>query len=116
RAKSKGQVIIFDRYFTDYYVIQSFKKVPDVLFKIVFKIVPKPDLLLYLEAEPNIICTRKPELRPEQVVHQQKRCKELLPLFKKAQTYSTSIERRQTINKAINDIKELMVTRARSKT
>jgi len=115
RAKSKGQFIIFDRYFTDYYVIQSFKEIPDFVFKILFKIVPKPDLLLYLEAEPNIICTRKPELRPEQVAHQQNRCKELLSMFKRSQIYSTSVDRSQTIEKAMTDIRAFMVTRARRK-
>lgn len=62
RGKTQRKLIIFDRYFYDYMTSPRFKRVPRFLLQAILRIIPKPDLVIYLEGDPEIIHKRKLEL------------------------------------------------------
>ena len=77
--KIRKQLIIFDRYYYDYYLDlkryqYSFNK---IWVKVFDYIIPKPDLILLLDADENIILSRKQELELNEVIEQRNAMKEL---------------------------------------
>lgn len=76
-----GNVFIFDRYYYEFYLDQkrSHVKLPFWLIRLGEKLLPKPDLILCLGGDPEIIFKRKPETTLEEVALQtsllQKFCK-----------------------------------------
>ena len=77
KRKFRGALIIYDRYFYDYF-IQSFWDSVSLKFKsICCWFVPKPDLIILLKADPDVIYERKPELDKDVIRDQQVRAKNL---------------------------------------
>jgi len=70
--RSKNDLVLFDRYFYDYEMQPIWKNTPKWLLKFVNFFVPKPDLYVFLLANPEDIHNRKPELSVEQIKYQQK--------------------------------------------
>ena len=60
----RPNVVFFDRYFYEYFVDPSRLRVniPELVVKIISNIIPKPDLVIILKADPKLLCNRKPEL------------------------------------------------------
>ena len=66
-----GGLIVFDRYFYDYMIQPAFSKVPNELLRVFTYLLPKPDMVVYLKCDPNVIHARKPELDIENIKKQQ---------------------------------------------
>ncbi len=60
--KYKNNLIVFDRYYYDYFFQTNFSKYPKILKPIFKLLLPHPDHILILKANPLIIFQRKPEL------------------------------------------------------
>lgn len=76
--KSKNDLVLFDRYFYDYEMQPIWKHAPKWLLTLVSFFVPKPDLYIFLFANPENIHNRKPELSVEQIRDQQKVMRKLM--------------------------------------
>lgn len=77
--KYKNHLIIYDRYYFDYIVNQSYKKLPSFFLWPYKYFVKKPDVLIYLKADARIIFNRKPELTVRLIKYQQEKIhKEIL--------------------------------------
>jgi len=66
-AMWKNQLVVFDRYFYDFFYQRQNRKLPHWLLWLISRFVPKPDLVVCLKANPNVIYARKPELSPEEI-------------------------------------------------
>ncbi len=84
RAKGQGKLVLFDRYFYDYYINGTHRKIPEWLFKLISYLIPKPDLVIWLKADPAAIYKRKPELSVEQIKWQNRRCHRLTEFLRSA--------------------------------
>ena len=62
RAKSRGCLLIFDRYFYDYYFQKRNRRLPNWLIRTASYLVPKPDIAIRPTASASYIYRRKPEL------------------------------------------------------
>lgn len=71
RTHAIGDIIIFDRYFFDYFVQPHFRNVPRCILRFLTQVIPSPDMIIYLKCAPEEIHRRKPELRPEEIKRQQ---------------------------------------------
>lgn len=76
--RARSNLVIFDRYYHDYYLQHSWDKVPRFLLRLVERTVPKPDILFLLEAPPDMIHERKPELSVREISSQQERMFKIL--------------------------------------
>jgi thymidylate kinase len=68
----RSTVWLFDRYFYDYHIdpIRARICLPDSIIRLFSLLVPRPDLILCLGADPEVIHQRKPELPVEEVRRQ----------------------------------------------
>ena len=99
RKLRRNHLVIFDRYFYDYYLMRLHLNAPRWLLEIFARLIARPDALLIMLADPEAIFRRKPELSPEEIRRQQDILKQLdLPTAAHVDT-SISIER--TVEEAL---------------
>jgi thymidylate kinase len=94
RSRGQGELIIFDRYFYDY-LIQSSLSLPYWLLNLMMRLIPKPDMVVYLKNRPEVILSRKPELTRQELERQGGLCAQLisrLPQGKVVETTGTAGE------------------------
>jgi hypothetical protein len=113
KARAYGDLIIFDRYFYDYFLAHEFNRVPRFLLPIMKMLLPKPDLLVYLYNSPDVVARRKADLTREQIEKQQQRCELLVRSMPYAVTVPTEIPSHEVIKQVSNLVIRLMVNRAR---
>ena len=77
RVRGRGELVIFDRYYYDY-LIQPGMSLPAWLIMMVLHLLPKPDLVVYLRNDPQVILSRKPELTLKELVRQGEVCSRLI--------------------------------------
>jgi thymidylate kinase len=72
RHSIRGRTMIFDRYFYDFIVDpqRSRLSLPLWAVKIFLFFIPKPDLIIVLDASSSVIYSRKQELQPEEIDRQ----------------------------------------------
>jgi len=78
KEKARAGLIIFDRYFYDYYLQSQFINCPRWLLRIIEKIIPKPDMIIFLKNKPEIIHSRKTELPIEEIQRQSYICEQIV--------------------------------------
>ncbi len=97
-----NQLVIFDRYFYDYYLMRVHLNAPRWLLGAFARLVAQPDVLFVMLADPEAIFRRKPELTPEEIQRQQDILKSLdLPT---AAHIDTSISIERTVDEALEVI------------
>jgi energy-coupling factor transporter ATP-binding protein EcfA2 len=86
--KRKNQLIIFDRYFYDFFTQPTTKDLIYPFRHILLFFVPKPDLVIHLKADPKIVYARKQELSINEIRTQNDYMGRLL----RKKKYSVTIE------------------------
>ncbi len=78
-----SKMIIFDRYYYDMYIdmLRFRLKMPKVIIKTLGFMVPKPDLLVYIDRDVDSIRRDKPELSRTELLDQKKQFKKLVESF-----------------------------------
>jgi thymidylate kinase len=81
KEKARGGLIVFDRYFYDYYIQRTFNNCPRWLLNVIARVIPKPDIILYLKNDPQVIYRRKPELTLEEIARQSNICESIVKKY-----------------------------------
>lgn len=79
--KEKGQhcrIVVFDRYFYEYFLQKQFAKCPRWLLSLISKIIPQPDALVFLQNDPEVIFARKQELSIEEITRYSQICERIV--------------------------------------
>lgn len=100
RATGKGKLVIFDRYFYDHLIQPSYSRVPRCLLRGILRIIPSPDLVVYLRSDAEQIHARKNELTVEEIREQSRGCE----LFLRHCTNGFTVETNGSIDETINAI------------
>ena len=79
--KKHNGILIGDRYFFDFYIQNHYLALPEFLTDQFLRIIPKPDVLIFLKATPEKIFIRKHELSLEETRNQNLRCDKLVNRF-----------------------------------
>jgi thymidylate kinase len=77
RARGRGHLVIFDRYYYDY-LIQPGMSIPAGLLWILMRLVPQPDVVIYLKNNSDTIFARKSELRTDELSRQGEICSQII--------------------------------------
>ncbi len=102
RKLRRNQLVIFDRYFYDYYLMRVHGNAPRWLLALFSRVIAQPDLLFVMLADPRAIHERKPELTPDEIARQQSVLKALrLPT---AVQIDTSVSLARTLDEALEVI------------
>jgi thymidylate kinase len=70
RLRGNSRLVLFDRYFYDYYYQRASSRTPWAVLDAFRAFVPQPDVVLLLRAAPSAIYARKPELNEEEIRRQ----------------------------------------------
>jgi thymidylate kinase len=110
KIRARDGLVIFDRYFYDYLIQRQFSRCPRLLLYTIAKIIPKPDMIIYLKNNPEEIYKRKPELPIEEIERQSKTCEDIASRFKNTVVIETSCNPEKVAEKIqriiINRVKE----------
>lgn len=79
--KVESSLVIIDRYYYDYFVdVRRYRlRLPQSLLWGMMKVIPKPDMVVYLHNSPDALHARKQELTPEELARQVGKFQEILP-------------------------------------
>jgi thymidylate kinase len=70
-ARRLGHLVIMERYIYDYFVQPRYRQLPRWALRAVRAIVPRPDAVIYLHGDPQLVHSRKPELPGEEIERQE---------------------------------------------
>jgi thymidylate kinase len=90
RLRGQGAVLLFARYFHDYYYQRGYGRAPRGFLRLLERLVPQPDLILYLHRDAEAIYAGKPELDLDEIKRQQKVIGELVESRDHAMTIDAS--------------------------
>ena len=110
RARGKGELVIFDRYYYDY-LIQPGMSLPPGLMLAGLKLIPQPDLVIYLKNDPETILGRKGELSREELERQGRVCRELIHRLPQGRVVETGGLPEETTAQAAKLVAAWMVNR-----
>lgn len=101
--KIKSTLIVFDRYYYDMIVDQKrFRmKLPPKMIELFTILIPKPDLIFYLDTKPSIALERKNELNLEELKRQNEEFANLKNLLKER---FFTIDNNEDVDSAVNKI------------
>ena len=111
KEKARAGLIVFDRYFFDYFIQKQFENCPRWLLHVISKIIPKPDILIYLKNDPEVIHSRKPELSVGEIERQLEMCDEVTTYSKNSFIIRTSISPEEVVKK----IQQIIIDRIKEK-
>jgi thymidylate kinase len=91
---ARNGLVLIDRYYYDFFVDQKRYrlKLPEFIVRIGSAFVPKPDIVFYLAAPPDVLLVRKQELSKEEIERQQAIITKLLPSWGK-RSYTVDVSR-----------------------
>lgn len=95
----KNKLIVCDRYFYDYLLHPEYIQAPKWLIMLFSKLIPKPDLILLIKCDAEVIFERKKELPLEEIDRQQ----QLLDTFKKVIDNSITIDTNKLLIESVDD-------------
>ncbi len=78
RMRAQWNLILFDRYFHDYHYQYGNRNAPRRFLRLMERFAPKPDLVVFLDRDPDTIFAQKPELSLPEIKRQQACIRELL--------------------------------------
>jgi len=109
--QARGDLLIFDRYFYDIFLQYGYRKTPRCFWPIFKRILPRPDLVVYLYNDPAVIHQRKPELTVEQITEQAAKCSRLVENLPYAVTCRTDRSVERVVDDISDGIEEIMLNR-----
>lgn len=112
RRRCTTELVIFDRYFYDYIIQPSPFGINDWLFRVLTRLLPTPDVVIYLHASPELIHNRKPELTVQEINRQADICNQLVRLLPNAYQVDNS----QPLNKVIFKIRKTILEKIIART
>jgi len=107
--KVKSTLVVIDRYYYDYLVdTQRYRlKLPQWLIRAVMKVIPKPDMVVYLHNSPEKLHERKQELTMEELTRQTRAFQKILPELPNAYIIETD----KSLDEVVNDVSSIALAR-----
>jgi thymidylate kinase len=111
KIKAYYSIAIFDRYFYDYWIQKKYIKCPKWLLSLIGKIIPKPDIVIYLKNDPQVIFARKQDLPLQEIIRQTKVCEELIRNVPNGVTIDAS----HNLEDVVKQVKKIIIDKVKSK-
>jgi len=100
--RGQGGCVMFARYFHDYYYQLGYGKVPRPYLRLLERLAPRPDLMLYLHRDAGEIYAGKPELDPAEILRQQRVIQSLVA----GRPYAEVIDASKGVEATVRQVKE----------
>ncbi len=115
RATGKGKLVCFDRYYYDYFIQNSYQRIPRWLLQGILRCIPRPDVVIYLHNTPESIHRRKAELSLFEIAQQSRVCERLIDGLPMGIRADTSRPLHEMLNGIIVRLLQSMVQREQSR-
>lgn len=109
-------LIISDRYYYDYYYMRGYDRVPHWYLRLLGVLVPKPDLIFYLDRDAEGIYQQKPELTPDEIRRQQQCIRKLLADNSRARIIDASLGADKTAEAVVECIYDYLLRKGKRAT
>ena len=110
-ACGNSQMVVFDRYFYDYFMQDLFRHLPRWFLKPLMVILPQPDLVIYLRNIPEVIHRRKSELTVEEIERQNEVCERIVKGLSYAVAVSTDPPIPEVVGEMSHHVLDIMAKR-----
>ncbi len=111
KLRGQGTLLMFARFFHDYYYQRGYGKVPRWYLRMLEALVPQPDLILYLDRDADEIYRGKPELDADEIRRQQKVIKEVVS----KRAHAHVIDASQGIDATVKAVKKKIISMQHSR-
>ena len=111
KLRSQGGAVMFARYFYDYHYQLGYRNVPRWYLRLLERLIPKPDLVIYLERDANEIFQDKPELDVEEISRQQNVIRRLVAERSHACTVDASCGIEGTVEEVRGRVERIFLSR-----
>jgi len=101
-ARANGELLICDRYFYDYMIQWTFRSLPDWLPWLLARLIPKPDMVVFLSSSAEVIYSRKQDIPIEEMEHQIAICRKLVSRLPNACTVEGDTAVPDVVNRVID--------------
>jgi len=78
KYKAQGGMVIADRYYYDFYIQKHYDNLPYRVKNFFYYLIPHPNVLIFLSADPEKVYKRKHELTLEETKEQNSRCMRII--------------------------------------
>ncbi len=106
RLRGQGGLIVFARYFYDYYYQKGYRHAPRWFLRLIEPAVPTPDLILHLHRGAEGIYAGKPELELMEIKRQQASIAELFI----GREHAYAVDASHGVDATVNKVKQLVVS------
>lgn len=102
KNRNKRTLMLFDRYFYDYLIQPGPFQMDNSLIRILFKIVPSPDIVIFLKSPADLVYKRKPELEVSEIQRQLDICQEIIDLMH----FSYKVDNSKPLDEVMQEIRK----------
>lgn len=113
-ARSRGKLVVYDRYYYEYMMQQSRSRLPIWLIRLLGRMVPRPDAVVSLHASPDCILQRKQELTFEEVAMQLERYEQIARELPCAYLVDANSDLNAVVNRVAGIVLKRMAERYRN--
>lgn len=106
KAREQEELVVFARYFYDFYYQRVHINLPHFIISVVEVIVPKPDLIIFLKRDPSAIFSIKPELSELEIERQNVSIDESLNNNSQFITINVEEDVQATLNQVLLKVRE----------
>lgn len=107
RLRAQGSLILFARYFHDYHYQRGYGRAPRWYLRLLGRIVPAPDLVLYLHRSAEEIYAGKPELDLDEIKRQQ----EVIQALIRGRSNAVVVDATGGVDRTVAGVCELIIGR-----
>ena len=111
KEKACSGLVIFDRYFYDFLIQRELMKCPKWIIRWIGKLIPRPNIIIFLQTKPEIVYERKQELTIDEIERQNKACERFIDGFPSA----ISIDASSSVEKIVDQIKRIIIEKVKEK-
>jgi len=106
-SRWRHKIVLFERYYYDFIVdpLRSRISLPGWVAKSLLPLIPKPDVVIYLDAPPEVILARKQELPLDEIKRQIEAYRSLVQDLPNAHT----VDATRPVEEIVNDIVKIVV-------
>jgi thymidylate kinase len=102
-----GSIVVLDRYFYEFLIQRRYAKCPDVLVRLMLRLIPRPEVLVYLKVDPRTAYARKPELALEEIERQCEICGKIAEKSKGGMTVDTGLNETSEV---VREVQRAIIT------
>lgn len=111
KEKACAGLVIFDRYFYDFLIQREVMRCPKWIIHWISKLIPKPNIIIFLQTKPEVVYKRKQELTIEEIERQNKLCKEFTVSFPGA----VSVDASSSVEEIVDQVKKIIIEKIKEK-